>query len=80
MRRVPEVVRPMADVVRHLDSVVASPEVAEAVAVGKVLGPDQVEMAGDGPWAVVAESGELLAVYERFRGDTVKPSVVVSAR
>lgn len=76
----PEVVRPMADVVRHLDSVVASPEVAEAVAVGKVLGPDQVEMAGDGPWAVVAESGELLAVYERFRGDTVKPSVVVSAR
>lgn len=76
----PEVVRPMADVVRHLDPVVASEEVAAAVAVGKVLGPDQVAMEGEGPWAVLDAAGELLAVYERFRGDTVKPAVVVSAR
>ena len=76
----PDVVRPMADVVRHLDVVTASAEVAEAVAVGKVLGPDRIDVAGAGPWAVVDTTGHLLAVYERFRGDTVKPSVVVSAR
>jgi tRNA pseudouridine55 synthase len=76
----PEVVRPMADVVRHLEPVVVSEEVEAAVSVGKVLGPEQIELAGEGPWALIGGSGDLLAVYERFRGDTVKPSVVVSAR
>jgi hypothetical protein len=31
----------------------------------------------DGPWAVLDEQGDLLAVYEAHRGDTVKPSVVL---
>lgn len=76
----PEVVAPMADVVRHLDPVVASVEVAADVAVGKVLRPGQLGATGEGPWAVLDGSGELLAVYERFRGESIKPSVVVSAR
>jgi len=32
----------------------------------------------DGPWAVVATDGSLLAVYEAHRGETVKPAVVVA--
>ena len=33
---------------------------------------------GEGPWPVVDADGDLLAVYERHRGDTVKPAVVVA--
>ena len=32
---------------------------------------------GDGPWAVFASGGELLAVYEMFRGGQAKPAVVL---
>jgi hypothetical protein len=35
-------------------------------------------LVGDGPFAVVVESGRLLAVYER-RGAALKPAVVVAA-
>ena len=34
----------------------------------------------DGPWALLSETGDLLAVYEPHRGSTVKPAVVVAAR
>jgi tRNA pseudouridine55 synthase len=34
--------------------------------------------ADTGPWAVLDETGDLLAVYERHHGETVKPSVVLS--
>jgi len=33
----------------------------------------------EGPWAVLDEAGELLAVYERHREGTAKPAVVISA-
>ena len=32
----------------------------------------------DGPWAVLDERGDLLAVYERHKSGTVKPSVVLA--
>lgn len=81
----PEAVRPMTDAVRHLPSVVADRELAAAVMVGKVLERSElgvdVPVAGeDGPWAVLAESGDLLAVYQPHRGTTVKPAVVVAQR
>ncbi|MEZ5138638.1 MAG: hypothetical protein R2711_07665 [Acidimicrobiales bacterium] len=74
----PEVVRPMVEAVRHLGRTVVGAEVAADVAVGKVLERRTLGVGdGDGPWAVVAEDGNLLAVYEPFRGDTVKPSLVI---
>lgn len=75
----PEVVRPMVEAVRALDPVVVDPTVAEAVSFGKVLERSVlgVDAAGDGPWAVLDEGEKLLAVYEPFRGDTVKPSLVI---
>ena len=75
-----DVVRPMVEVVRHLPALTVDAAVAEAVAVGKVLEREALGAEGDGPWAVVDEAGDLLAVYEPFRGTTAKPSVVLSAR
>jgi len=73
-------VTPITEVMRDHPSVVVPEEVATAVGFGKVLerevlgvGPED-----DGPWAVLAEGGELLAVYEPHKGTTAKPSVVVA--
>lgn len=76
----PEVVRPMREAVRHLAQVVVGPEVAADVGVGKVLARHVlgVDGDGDGPWAVIDGGGRLLAVYEPFRGDTAKPSLVIA--
>lgn len=76
----PDLVRPMTDVVTHLDPVLADAATAEAVTMGKVLDRGALEAQGEGPWAVVDAEGSLLAVYEPFRGDTVKPAVVLVAR
>jgi tRNA pseudouridine55 synthase len=59
---------------RDYPSITADPAL---VVNGKVLGRDELGVDGDGPWAVVDESGRLLAMYEPHRGDTVKPAVVV---
>ncbi|MEO6988153.1 MAG: tRNA pseudouridine(55) synthase TruB [Aquihabitans sp.] len=73
----PDVVRPMVEAVRHLPSVTVNDEVQAAVAVGKVLDRSVLGVEGDGPWAVLGDDETLLAVYEPFRGDTVKPSLVI---
>ncbi|MCB1030854.1 MAG: tRNA pseudouridine(55) synthase TruB [Acidimicrobiales bacterium] len=75
----PDVVLPMVEAVRHLDSVVVSAEVAEEVKVGKVLARHVLGVSGDGsgPFAVLADQQTLLAVYEPFRGDTLKPILVI---
>jgi tRNA pseudouridine55 synthase len=70
---------PPAVSMRALERVVVSGEAVRAVAHGAtfsaaaLLGAD----AGAGPFAVVDEAGELLAVYER-RGAGVKPAVVLA--
>lgn len=74
----PDAVLPMADAVRHLDAVTVDGPVAEAIGMGKVLERHVLGVEGEGPWAVLDQSGELLAVYEEFRGTTVKPSVVLT--
>jgi tRNA pseudouridine55 synthase len=68
------VLRPPADAVAHLPAVVLS---AEVVGSGRVL-PRSGGFDGPGPWAVLDERGAVLAVYESFRGDTVKPAVVLA--
>lgn len=74
----PDVVRPMADAVAHLASVVVDGPQVALVAQGRVFERSELGVpGGDGPWAVVDPEGGLLAVYEPFRGQTVKPSVVL---
>jgi hypothetical protein len=34
---------------------------------------------GDGPWAMLDDQGNLLAVYEATGTDRIKPAVVVAA-
>lgn len=69
------VLLPILDAVRSLQRVDVDADIAARIAVGGVLdAPDD----SDGPWAYVHD-GELLAVYQRFRGRTVKPDVVLTA-
>lgn len=63
---------PVASAVRSLATVTVDDDVAALVANGRVL--DAWD--GDGPWAVFDVSGQLLAVYETFRGQA-KPAVVL---
>lgn len=71
----PEHVLAPAAAVAHLAQVTVDAGVAEAVGYGKVL---EVDWAGEGPWAVLDEGGDLLAVYEPYRDGRVKPSVVLA--
>ena len=76
------VVLPASAGVRHLAQVVVDDRVAARVAVGQVLGRDElgVPAEGDGPWAVLDASGQVLAVYAGHRAGTVKPSFVLTAQ
>ena len=67
-----------ATVVSHLASCVVDAALAGTVAHGRVLGLDALGASGDGPWAVLDESGALLAVYERRDEQRAKPSVVIA--
>lgn len=65
--------RPMADALRGMETVTVDADTAALVRNGRVLR----RWPGTGPWAVLDPDGELLAVYEPFRQDEAKPSVVV---
>lgn len=64
---------PVETAVAHLEQVIVDAVGADHVAHGRPLpvGP------GAGPWAITTESGELLAVYEPWRGES-KPVVVLT--
>jgi tRNA pseudouridine55 synthase len=72
----PAVVVSPAGAMRGLERVVVGPEPARAVAHGSVFSSGAFDVEGPGPYAVVDERGELLAVYER-RGAALKPAVVL---
>jgi tRNA pseudouridine55 synthase len=74
----PELLLPPVEALRGRPRLTVDDDVATAVRYGRVLDADVLGATGDGPWAVVAADGVLLAVYERHRGTTVKPGVVVS--
>ena len=85
----PDAVLEPAQAVGHLPSITVDPDLAGAVAVGKVLddatlgqstlGDSSLDaLTGDGPWAVLDAGGSLLAVYERHGQGRVKPAVVLA--
>ncbi len=71
--------RPASEAVRDLETVAIDAERARAVAHGATFAAPALlgDRDAPGPFAVVDESGTLLAVYER-RGGGVKPSVVLA--
>lgn len=66
---------PVETAVAHLPSVTVDPATAELITHGRLL----PAWPGEGPWAVYAADGELLAVYETFRAGQAKPVVVLIA-
>lgn len=79
------VVLPASAGVRHLPHVTVGEALARRVAVGQVLGreelgvPDEGDGA-EGPWAVLGAGGEVLAVYAAHRGTSAKPSFVLATQ
>ncbi len=73
------VVLPAREGLRDYPQVTVDDEVARLIANGRVLHPDQLGVAGQGPWAVSNGAGRLLAVYERKAEDRLKPAVVLPA-
>jgi tRNA pseudouridine55 synthase len=65
-----------AAALRDLPSVVVGGEAAAAIAHGRALHAPSHGLDADGPWAVLDESGALLAVYE-VAGDTAHAGVVL---
>ncbi|HEX7135106.1 MAG TPA: tRNA pseudouridine(55) synthase TruB [Iamia sp.] len=73
----PDHLLPIAAAVAHLPSVAVAGDVAVAVGHGKVLDRSDLGAEGDGPWAVVDDTGRLCAVYQAHKADTVKPELVI---
>lgn len=67
---------PVAAAVRHLETVTVDDDTAAAVGHGRILPVDTLGVVGPGPWAILDEPGELLAVYEPHRHGA-KPTVVI---
>jgi len=75
----PVALRPACDALPGMASVSVDDHLAVAVGHGKVLSPDELGVAGPGPWAILGVDGRLLAVYEPRPDGQVKPSVVLAA-
>jgi tRNA pseudouridine55 synthase len=76
----PEALLPPSRVLPESAHATVDAETAADIAHGRVLARSDLGASGDGPWAIVDEAGDLLAVYEPHRGDTVKPGVVFPHR
>jgi tRNA pseudouridine55 synthase len=74
----PERLLPPVEALRGRPQVTVGDDVAALVRNGRVFDGEALGVAGDGPWAVVDSAGVLLAVYQRHRGATVKPAVVLA--
>jgi tRNA pseudouridine55 synthase len=68
-----------AQAMRDLDRVDVGPDVELLVARGLPLDRVPLAASGSGPWALVADDGRLLAVYESTETDRIRPAVVLSA-
>lgn len=71
----------LAEMVRDYPVVTAGPALAQLILHGRMMPESELGVSGDGPWAVVDDAGELLAMYERHpsSGDgLVKPAAMVA--
>lgn len=69
--------RPMVDIVGHLGPVTVDDELVVDIGYGRVLDAERVGVTGAGPFPILDPSGQLIAIYEKFRGASVKPSLVL---
>jgi tRNA pseudouridine55 synthase len=68
-----------AQAMRDLSFVSVGSAIADAIRTGLALDRVPIGAVGDGPWAMLDDRGNLLAVYEATGTDRIKPSVVLAA-
>lgn len=73
----PEHLLTPAQAMGNLSSITVGEDLLTPIGHGKALPLTELGASGRGPWAVLDESGDLLAVYEPHRTGTAKPSVVL---
>lgn len=67
---------PMSEMLRAMATQVLNAEEIDDVLYGR----PRSAWEGDGPWAIFSTDGDLVAVYERWKDELAKPSVVFGAR
>ena len=67
-----------AEAMRDLEAVTVGSDVAASIRTGLPLDRVPLGATGEGPWAMLDESGTLLAVYEATGTDRIRPAVVVA--
>jgi tRNA pseudouridine55 synthase len=75
----PEDLRPSVGLLATLGRREVSGEVLEFVLHGRVLDAAELDAVGTGPFVLLDEAGELVAVYERHGDSSVKPILVYAA-
>jgi tRNA pseudouridine55 synthase len=73
----PDDVLTPAQAMRDMDAVTVPPDAAASIRTGLPLDRVPLGAMGDGPWAMLDEGGELLAVYEATGSDRIRPAVVL---
>ncbi len=73
----PEFVLTPAQAMRDLDSVTVPPDTAASIRTGLPLDRVPLGAVGEGPWAMLDEHADLLAVYEATDSDRIRPAVVL---
>jgi tRNA pseudouridine55 synthase len=76
----PDAVLTPAESMRDLDAVTVDPPVAASIRTGLPLDKVPLGAVGEGPWALLDEGGNLLAVYEATSTDRIRPAVVLAGR
>jgi tRNA pseudouridine55 synthase len=71
-------VEPPEGLVPHLGCVVVADGFTDEIAHGKVIDRRLLEVVGAGPWSLLSSSGELLAIYEPWTAERIKPAVVLT--
>ncbi len=69
-----------AQAMRDLEAVRVDAATAASISTGLPLDKVPLGAAGDGPWAMLDERGDLLAVYEPTGTDRIRPAVVLAGR
>lgn len=67
---------PISAAVQHLEAATVDADTAVLVGHGRILDLEALGVTGEGPWSVLDEAGELLAVYEAH-AKGAKPTVVI---
>jgi tRNA pseudouridine55 synthase len=75
----PDSVLTPAQAMRDMDAVTVEPTIAASIRTGLALDRVPLGAVGDGPWAMLDDTGALLAVYEATGTDRIRPAVVLAA-